>query len=70
MWQGFGIRRDAEVASVRRHQKLPSCQTEPMPAVCKRDLQLDKAEPTGDTGVTTSLRKGKKCCVRALEKEE
>ncbi|KAK4810725.1 hypothetical protein QYF61_007699 [Mycteria americana] len=35
----------AGVASVRRHQKLPPCQTEPVPAGSKTDPLLAKAEP-------------------------
>jgi len=31
-WQGFGRRQAAGVAYVRRHQKLPQCMIEPVPA--------------------------------------
>ena len=51
----------AGVASVRRHQKLPPCETEPVPVGSRMDLLLPKAEPISDPGhafATTYLRKG------------
>lgn len=65
MWQGFGSSRAAGVASVRRHQVLPSCQTETVPDASKMEPPLPKAEPFSDAGgasVITYLRKGKNCC--------
>ena len=61
------------VASVRRHQKLLPCWTEPVPAGSKMDLLVAKAEPVSDVGSTSVipyLRKGKKCCVAAAGREE
>ena len=38
----------AGVASVRRDQELPPCQTEPVPASSKMDPLLAKAEPISE----------------------
>lgn len=49
------------MVSERRCQKLPPCQTEPMPGGSKLDLLLAKAEPISDCGSVpgiTLLRKG------------
>lgn len=62
----------AGVAYVRRHQELPPCQIEPVPAGSKTDLQLARAEPISSVrgpSVITSLRRGKKCCVAAVREE-
>ena len=69
MWQGFDSGGHAEVASVRRQQGLPPCQTESVPASSKMDPPLAKAEPISDAGgtsVITYLRKGKKCYINCL----
>ena len=61
------------MTAVRRHQKLPPCQAEPVPASSKTDLPLAKAEPVSDVGsafVITYLRKGKNCCATAAGREE
>ena len=60
------------MASVRRHQKLPPCQTETETAGSKTDPLLAKAEPISNVGsasVTTYLRKGKKCCAAGGREE-
>ena len=72
MWQGFDSGVSAEVASMRRLQKLPPCQTEPVPAGSKTAPPLPKAESISDVGsvsVTTYLRKGKIRCAAAVRKE-
>ena len=74
-WQGFGTGAGLKgQLSVRRHQKLPPCQTEPVSAISKTDPLLAKVEPTsgvGHTSVVTYLRKGKNCCTAAVwEKSE
>ena len=69
MGQGFGSGGAAGVVSVRRHQKLLPCRTEPVSAGSKMDLLLAKAEPISDAGgasVITYLRKGKKHCTAAV----
>ncbi|GAB0207045.1 epimerase family protein SDR39U1 [Grus japonensis] len=61
------------MASVRRCQKLPPCQTEPVPASSKMDPPLAKAETIsngGSASVITYLRKGKNCCATAAGREE
>jgi len=61
------------VASVRRHQELPPCQTEPMPAGSKTDPLLAKAEPTscgGSASVIMYLRRGKNCWATAAGRED
>lgn len=50
------------LASVRRHQKLSPCQMGLIPAGCRIDLPLAKAETISDTGSAsgiTYLRRGK-----------
>jgi len=67
------VRVVSEVASVRRCQKLPPCQMEPVPAGSKTDTLLAKAEPLSDGGsasVMTYLRKGENCCTRAAGREK
>lgn len=52
-WQLFGSskrKRDAGVASVRRHQELTPYQTEPVLGSSKTDSLLVKAEPISDFG--------------------
>lgn len=69
MWQGFFCGGYAEVASVRRHQRLPPCQTESVPASSKIDPPLAKAETISDAGgtsVTTHLRKCEKYCTGSV----
>jgi len=59
------------VSSVRRHQDLLPCWAQPVPASSKTDPLLAKAEPisdSGDTSVTTHLRKGKKCYSATVRK--
>lgn len=46
----LAVGRAARVASVRRHQGLPPCQTEPAPDGSKTDPVLPKAEPMTDSG--------------------
>lgn len=61
------------MASVRRCQKPPQCQTEPVPDIFKVDTTLAKAEPISDSGsisVIMYLRKGKSCCATTAEREE
>ena len=65
IWQGFGSGGNTEVASVKRCQKFPPCQTESVPAASKMDPLTAKAEPTGDAGSTseiTYLRRGGNNC--------
>lgn len=55
------------VASVRRWQELPTCQTKLVPATSNMDPPLAKAEPISDSGaasLTTYLRRGKKYCTK------
>lgn len=62
MWQGFVRGEAAEVASVRRFQKLPQVSYETVPASSKRDPPLSRGKPISDTGcafVTEDLRKEK-----------
>lgn len=62
----------AGVASVRKHQELPLCQIEPVPAGSKTDLPLAKAEPISSvcgTSVIIGLRSGNKCCAAAVREE-
>lgn len=57
------------MASVRRHQELPLCQTEMFPAGSKTDPLLPKAEPLSSavgTSVITHLRTAKKHCAAAV----
>lgn len=61
----WGLRGKVEgaegVASVRRHQKLPLCLTESVPADSNADLVLAKAKPISDGGSTsgtTNFRRG------------
>ena len=54
-------------------QKLPPCQTEPIPAGSKTDPLLAKAEPFSDSGsssLITYLTRGKNCCTTAAGREE
>lgn len=51
----------AEVATIRKHQKLPPCEAQPIPASSNIDLPLAKAEPISDVGsVSDNLFKEKK----------
>lgn len=53
----------AEMATIRKHQKLSPCQTQPVPVSPKMDLPLAKAEPISNadsSSVIIYLRKGKK----------
>lgn len=62
MCQGFGIGGAAGVASVRRPQKLPPCQTEPVLASSRMNSPLARAEPINNIGsayVLMYLRRGK-----------
>ncbi|KAK4831883.1 hypothetical protein QYF61_020030 [Mycteria americana] len=68
MWQGFGSKGAAGVASVRRCQKFPPCLIEPMPAGSKTNPPLAKAEPISNGGsisVITYLRREKNCWATA-----
>lgn len=61
------------MTSVREHQDLPLCQTEPVPAGSKLDPLLAEAESISNVGsvsVITYLGKGKKCCTSATGREE
>ncbi|KAK4831741.1 hypothetical protein QYF61_018871 [Mycteria americana] len=63
----------AGMASVTRHQKLPPCQRETVPASSKTVPLLAKAEPISDVSsasVITHLRKGKKHCATTAKREE
>lgn len=60
------------MASVKRHQKLPSCQTEPFPAHSKTVLLVVKAQPISDNGgapTITYLGKDRKHCTAAARGE-
>lgn len=48
MWQDFGSRGAAVVASVRKHQKFPPGQTESVSASSNTDFQLVKVKPISD----------------------
>lgn len=64
----------AGLASMRRHKKLPPCQTETVPASSKRDPPLAKAEPVskaGRTFVIMYVRKGEnKTLLYSCERQE
>lgn len=63
----------AGVASVRRHQKLPLCLTEPKSAGSNTDLVLAKAKPISDGGSTsgtTNLKKGGRSWATPTRSEE
>lgn len=52
-----------EVVTIKKHQKLLPCETQPVPASPKMDLPLAKAGPISDAdsaSVIIYLRKGKK----------
>jgi len=70
MWQGFGNRvwerEAAGVASVRRHQKLPPCQIEPVLA----GLKAGPISDIGNPSVIKHSRRGKKCCTAGVRKYE
>jgi len=73
VWQSFGSDKAAEVASVRRRQKLPLCPTEPVPAGSKMEPLLAKLElisDGGSTSVKTYVRMGKKTCAAAVRRKE
>lgn len=52
MSQDFVGGGSAGVAALRKDQKLPVCQTEPVPDGSKKDLLLAKTEPITDSGDT------------------
>lgn len=62
------VRGAREVTSVRSCQKVPSCPTEPIPAGCKTDPLLAKAETISDGGSPSGImysRRGKSCFAMA-----
>ena len=72
-WQGFGSHGTAAVAAVKRQQKLPPCQTKPVPAGFKTDSPPAKAEPNsgvGSVSVTAYSRNGRKGCAAPPGREE
>jgi len=73
VWQGFGSREAAGLASVRSCWKLLLCLVEPVPAGSKIDPLLAKDEPISkgsNASGTTYLRRGRTCCGTAIEREE
>jgi len=57
IWQDFGSGGAAGVTSVRRHQELLSCETEPVldDSSSKTDLLLAKTESISDAGCASVI---------------
>jgi len=72
IWQSFGSGGPAQVASVGRHQELPPCWTDPVPASSRTDPPLVKIKPIsygGCSSVIRYLRNGKNHCAIAVRKK-
>lgn len=55
MWQGFGSSGAVGVASVRRQQELPTCQTEAVPAGSMTDPPMAKSKPVSNVDSTSVI---------------
>lgn len=55
MWQDFGSNGAAGVVSVRRHQELPTCQTEAVPAGSTTDPPMARSKPVTNVGSTSVI---------------